>query len=112
MKLKKETLQEMERLLFKGLDFLKTRHFKQYGTPLNYGLQDCNLDEMRLLWNRVVMSITLDESNPNCWKDENGKRAFKYDQFFELYPNGCNDSHLKSAFVYIVKKAQRENPTL
>ena len=46
---------------------------------------------------KIYQQKTYQDNNANLIKNEDGSRLFELNEDFSLYPDGCNDMHVKTA---------------
>jgi hypothetical protein len=56
------------------------------------------------LYHIIYQQKTYQDSNANVIKNEDGSRLFELNEAFSLYPDGCNDTHVKTAMKNIINE--------
>jgi hypothetical protein len=53
---------------------------------------------------KIYQQKTYQDSNANIIKNEDGSRLFELNEAFSLYPEGCNDTHVKTAMKNVINE--------
>ena len=91
MKISKKSLHIMADYMGRCLDHLKIDKKEKWLRGV-----------MDQLWFKTWLNVNYNDDNPNVIFID-GKRLFKQDSSLQLYPDDCNDEHMKTAFKYILK---------